>query len=361
MKFLGIMIVVGALVLADARSANAQLILRAPVPGYNPSIYRFMYGGMTFPSPTGGYGFAVQRQYFFTTNLRPFHLPVYIDPKIAYGYAYGTHAGSMMGGVNALAVREQFAIQQAQRVARLDAGARMQVFDQWSADRGSRPIDAERLKNLTPAVRDAIVAPSDGDVASGKTLNELVQAIHHMKLGGAKAETPFLPPEVLDRITFAGGPAADALNLLRSGELEFPAALRATEYDSLRRAIEKDVASAQNQVHSGKRVDFYLIEQIEANVRKLKAKAEPVINTDAAAAAFLERMEGIAKYLKSPEGSALIVPTWQTVGVSLEDLTQFMNRHQIRFGPSRTGNEAAYAALHRGMVGYHNQLLQVSR
>jgi hypothetical protein len=363
-KLLTLSFAAGAVVLTTARPAAAQLAwIRPAYPGFQPWIYRTQYSGMFFPSPTGGYGFYTQHQYYSSSPLTTY----LYNPGIMPGaYSYGS-ASALTGIGQNLAGREQLALQQAQRDARNDAAARQQIFDQWAYERGSKRIDSNAPKSAPEGLRPAVLTPSAEDLTSGKALNELLAAIQGLEGKGAKAEAPFLPPDSVARIVFAGGPAADALNLFRSDRVDFPAALRGPEYDDFRAAIEHDIAEVAAQVRAGKKVDPMVYDRLSDNARKLKLRVIPAVRGDlvfddaTAAIGFVNRLEATAKFLKSTGANGLFVSGWQTIGVALNDLTKYMGRFKLQFGPVASGDEGVYAALHRGMVGYYAQLSQPRR
>ena len=363
-KLLTVSAVAGAAVLATAGPVAAQVWVRPAYPGLQPWIYRTQYSGMYFPSPTGGYGFYNQHQYYSTSPLRTFILgPGYGVPG---NYFYGSAAGMTGAGLN-LAGREQAALQQAQRDARNNAAARQQIFDQWAYERGSKRVDASKPKDLPEGLRQAVLNPSPDDLASGKALNDLLAAIQGWEAKGVKAETPFLPPDALAKVVVTGGPPADALNLLRTGKVNFPPALQAPDLDAIRAAIERDAAAAAEQARAGKKVDPVLADRIADAARRLKTKAAPLLRGETgfddatAAVGSLNRLEAAARFLKSPDANGLFVPAWQAVGATLSDLSKYMGRFKLRFGPAAPGDEGVYAAVHRGMVGYLTQLTQNQR
>lgn len=333
--------------------AQAQVWLRPAYPGTNPWLYRFQYSGMYFPSPTGGYGFYTQRRLFFSSPLRytqlaPGTLPV---PGVTSPY-YGSSSGMNAAGLD-LAAREQFAVRQAQLDARNLPAARQQLFDRWANERANRVLDDRAMKNAPDALREAMTNPSPEDLGSGKSLNELLAAIQELELAGAKAQTPFLPPEALRKINFTGGAAADALTLVRTGTIRWPEALQAEAFQPQVQAIQADVTAMADQIRAGKKIDAFLTERLQENVRKLKMRSD---TSDVQTAAYLSRLDEAAKYLKSAEGNTLVVPGWQSTGVTLSDLSKYMAKHGLQFGAGLQDDRQVYSALHRGMVGYYNQL-----
>jgi len=361
-KLLSVSAVAGAAVLATARPANAQgryFYRQSPTIysyyPFGPVVMPFGYGvmpayglgmnqaGAFFPSMTGGYGFMSSRLYYSPSSYGGgYSYPMTYDSTYPSSGSYGY----------GMAARESYYLRQAQRQAGYGGGYGSVAYDRVVPERGAKPADPNRWKDAPEALRQALFNPTEQSINSGQALNELLKAIPDLEAAGGKADPPFLPPELLAKLTFTGGPSADALNLVRAGKIEYPPALRGSEFDAQRVAIEKDLATAAELVRAGKKIDPVLVDRLTGNVKRMKAKA-PV---DVEAVAALARLEEAVKYLKSADASGLFVPAWQSDGATLRDLGKFMARYKLQFGPAAPGGEALYAALHRGMVGYVNQL-----
>jgi hypothetical protein len=213
------------------------------------------------------------------------------------------------------------------------------------------------LKDAPESLKQALSNPPEKDVASGRALNELMKVIPGLVAAGGRAEIPFLPPDLLSRLSFAGGPEADALNMVRAGKVDFPPAVMGPESEAARTAIEYDLAAASRLVRDGKPIDSALADRLAANIARLHPKAPVDEGTELA----LARLDAAAKVLRSPDANGLFVPSWQTEGTTLRDLGQFMSRYKLEFGPAVPGTESLYWSLHRAMVGYVNQLAAAKR
>jgi len=364
-KLLTVSVVAGAAVLATARPANAQFFYRQMPTIYSyypfgPVVMPFGYGvmpayglginqaGAFWPSSTGGYGF---------TSSRLYYSPAYYGGygggyPMTYDYSYSS-TGSYGYG---MAAQESYYLRQAQRQAGYGEAGGAVSYDRVP-DRGAKPADPNRWKDAPAALKQALFNPTEQSVNSGQALSELLRVIPDLEAAGGKADAPFLPPEVLAKVTFIGGPAADALNMVRAGKVEFPPVLRGTEFDGPRTAIEKDLATASDLVRAGRKIDPALVDRLSANVKRLQANAPVDVETVAA----LARLNAAVTFLKSADASGLFVPGWQTEGATLRDLGKFMARFKLQFGPVAPGGEPLYGALHRGMVSYVNQLAQAKR
>jgi hypothetical protein len=259
----------------------------------------------------------------------------------SYGYPMGDYNTypSMSNYGYARAARESSYLRDAQKDAGYgkDTGAGRKP-DPWA--------DAPKDIQL------AMSKPPEKDINSGHALNVVLKVIPGLVAAGGTADPPFLPPDLLAKVTFAGGPEADALNLVRAGKVEFPPAVSGTEFDAPRTAIATDLAAASRLVREGKTIDPALLDRLTANVERL----HPTAPVDDKTAGTLARLDAAARFLKSADANGLFVPGWQTAGATLRDLSPFMTRYKLEFGPAAPGAEPLYWALHRAMVEYAKKL-----
>jgi hypothetical protein len=265
----------------------------------------------------------------------------------AYPMAYDTSMYQSLGGYGyGMSARDASYLREAQNSK--DAGYGKSTGTERKTD---------LLKNAPDAVTQAMSNPPEKDINSGQALNVLLKVIPGLVAAGGRAEVPFLPPDLLSKVTFAGGAEADALNMVRTGKIEFPPAMLGTEFDAQRAAIENDLAAASRLVREGKTIDPALVDRLAADIQRLHPKAP----ADPATEAALARLDAAARFLKSADANGLFVPSWQTEGTTLRDLGQFMSRYKLEFGPAAPGAEPLYWALHRAMAKYVHQLAIVNR
>lgn len=297
-------------------------------------------------SLSGPVGFGIYRQRY-NNNQSTFLAPSY--------------SGYMTGGTRPNeAVTDAFG--RAQRQAELrnnPAAARTAIYDQWAYEKlGVVGLPGVKAGEDAPAaLLKALSGASEAEIASGEALNHITVGIVAAEKKG-KAESAFLPPNLLEEVRFAGSPAADAINLIRqAGKLNFPAAFSEPALADLRPNLEKDLAGAAAPVLLGKAADPAKVAKLEADVAKARAILDPITRDlefeDATAARrFLNQLDSAVGVLKGPNTSGLIDPRWSTEGTSVADFVKHAIKNKLLFGPVPKGEEEAYTALHRGLAAY---------
>lgn len=308
--------------------------------------------GVSYVTPFGGYYLTQQR---FSTRVNAFPAayagiypsptrPAYLGPITVSPLFYGAVGTPMYGaGADAEAVRR------AQRGVRQDPVARRKAVDDVVG--GRKPADPAAVP---------VAEPTDADVLSGRPLNLLVFEIDTLQ-GKGNARGPFFTPDLLSNVQFAGGPAADAVNLFRGETPAWPDALSGGQFEAGRAAVTKEYQVVVEALKAGKKADHATLDRLAAATHALKEEFAPVLRasagTDPATAAeFLNRIDAAAAHLKTPAATDLLVPTWHTIGVPGGELVKHLVRHKLEFGPAPADDDGAYWAIYRGLAGFRNDL-----
>ncbi|HXD86906.1 MAG TPA: hypothetical protein VN641_10450 [Urbifossiella sp.] len=343
---------------ASASPASAQFIgggFRTPgfhVPGVNfnyASSARFSVGGLSFGyNLYGPVGYGIARQMF----------------SQQYNPAPPRYSSYMSGGFgsNPAAARNFGRAQQAAAYSRYTTNTRSTrnaIYDQWAYERlGVQGLTAVQpgSDEAPPELLKALSNASEAEIASGEALNHIVVGIVAAEKKG-RAESAFLPPNLLAQLRFTG-PNADAINMLRRvGQLQFPKVFDDPAFAELKPVLEKDLAAAAAPVLVGKAADPTKTAKLAADVARARAILDPITRNlefeDATAARrFLNHLDSLVAALKASGSSGLVDPRWSTEGTSVADLIKYMVKNKLLFGPVAKGEEDAYTALHRGLVGY---------
>jgi hypothetical protein len=358
----------GVCISVTARPASAQYFgggFGVNVPGrlpvnplnfYYQSSFRFAVGSGLGPGVSFGYNFSGPVGYALMQRYRYPQQPYFSTPS------YG---GYMTGGVRtptAEAAARNFAYAQQQAAAAIrnnPVAARSAIYDQWAYEKlGVVGVPGVKSGDDAPeALLKALNNASEADIASGEALNHIVVGVVAAEKKG-KANSAFLPPNLLAKVRFAGPPAADAINLLRqAGALVFPVPFEDSAFENVRPAIEKDFAAVAGPVLLGKVPDPVRVGKLDADVAKARAILDPITKNfefeDAAAARrMLNNLNAVVYAVKGAGGSGLIDPRWASEGTSVADLVKHMMKNKLLFGPAVKGDEDAYIALHRGLAAY---------
>jgi hypothetical protein len=386
--FLG---VVGSL--ATAAPAPAQYMGGGPMYGYRfsgrPANFRVLPPGvfnglppvgMLSPLP-GVNGFNPLMFSPFNRNYNPsynYAAQYYYFNRLSYGSSYApsyspsygsspSSGGYMTGGVRNSAVDSSYrdyarAQQQSSTLPTAPAatGARNAIYDQWVYEKlGVKTVPGIKPgEDNTATLNKALSATDEAELASGELLNQLLVATVAAEGKGAKADSAFLPPNLIAEVRFSGPAAADALNLLRrGGKLDFPAAFDGLGIAPMRPVLEREFAAAVAPVLVGKAVDPVKVSKLEATLKQVRETISPRIKDldfeDATAVRrFLNQLDAAVKALKGSGTAGLVDPKWATEGTSVAGLIKHMTKNKLLFGQVERGNEDAYVALHRGLAAY---------
>lgn len=350
-----------------------------------PASAQYVGGGFSTP------GFRTPGVQYYYTQRFQYSVGSGLGPGISYGYSasgpigYGImqqrnynqnqssssflsspgSSGYMTGGVrspSSYAASRDFAQAQYQAAAALKynpVAARNAIYDQWAYEKlGVVGVPGVKPGEDAPAaLLKALTAASEAEIASGEALNHIVVGIVAAEKKG-KADSAFLPPNLLAQVRFSGPPAADAINLIRqAGKFTFPAAFDDTALAEIRPVLEKDFAAICAPVMLGKAPEPAKVSKLEGDVAKARAILDPITKNlefeDATAARrFLNHLDSVVSAVKGTGASGLIDPRWATEGTSVADLVKHLVKNKLLFGPVAKGEEEAYGALHRGLVAY---------
>ncbi|HEY3789220.1 MAG TPA: hypothetical protein VGL71_10210, partial [Urbifossiella sp.] len=311
-----------------------------------------------FGVPGFGYSYNLSGPVGFGIAARMFNQ---IYPPTSYNYGgYGGYMSGGTGGAGAANRNFARAQQQAAYAARATpVPARNAIYDQWAYEKfdGIGLPGVKAGEEAPAALIKALNGATEAEVASGESLNHIVVGIVAAEKKG-RANSAFLPPNLLNQVRFSGSPAAEAINLIRQvGKLQFPKAFDNEAFAEVRPALEKDLAAVAGPTVLGKAVDPAKVAKLQADVAKARAILDPLTRNlefaDATAARrFLNQLETTVSVLKGGNGSGLIDPRWATEGTSVADLVKHLIKNKLLFGPVPKGEEEAYLALHRGLAAY---------
>lgn len=283
----------------------------------------------------------------------------YVPPSGTMSGGYGTAHENQNPALD----RQRSALKSAQNSAKYAApntGSSKLDFDGWLSEQSTR---REANNPMQPALEVALINPNDDQLLSGQALNDLAARIMSLEAKGKKATPGLCPPELVVKIAFTGGGAADALNGFHNSKIDYPEILKSPDFNMLVQAFDRAYAPISEAVQAGKKVLPADVERLLTVIEKAKPMTEPMMHSapfqDAKAIlAFYASLEAGSKYLKLPESVGVIGIKWNSIGVNVSDLVKHLHKFQIRFGRSESGDDAAYGSLHRGLLAYYAALSQ---
>lgn len=358
----------GLALLATAAPAHGQYF---PPAAFHPITRGFQFQAvnqfMGNPYAQGRYQWQVfsrvsQSGVGFYGNAYLYQFMGYYRPG-AVGYnAYEPTTSLSSGfGSNAKVMAEQrSAIAEAQRNATWDKGATQNApdFDRWLKDAATRregPTAPEKGAKELP-IDPALVNPPDEAILSGEALNRLAARIRELEKLGRKATPGLLAPELTTKIVFAGGPS-DAANLYRGTELKYPTTLLGVQFDPLRKELDKAFTPVAKDAHAGKKtnpadVDRLLKAITKASELTRQTVADAPFTEACDVCEFYTTLESATKVLKDDKAAGVAGKEWLVVGATVAEVVQHQSKYGLRFGPAKSGEEAAYFSLHRGLLAY---------
>jgi len=351
-------------ILASADSAHAQLgpSFRATyIFGMGPNVPRNPFLP-TLPAVPGQFVFrgytvsGVGMNGPYTLSLRSYSVGA---PSIVSPIEPVPPLGSGFGNTSRVTAEQRSAIGQAQRNAKWDSGVSSTNpdFDRWLKDASSRRDAAPEKEAKEPAIDPALIDAPDEAILSGDALNKIAARVRELEKQGKKATPGLLAPELTTKIVFAGGPAADAANLYRETELRFPAGLKETGFNDLRTELEKAFAAVAKDVNAGKKANQLDVDRLLKATRKAHESTRQLVADAPFSEAcdlcdFFAKLESATKYLKDEKSNGVAGADWSAVGATVAEVVRHEAKYGLRFGPAKSGDEAAYFSLHRGLLAY---------
>lgn len=298
-------------------------------------------------------------------------------PPFGYGgaamnrYAQAAYLHGGVGQYGAYNPGANPIIQEQQRLlagGRVDDGRRGGDANRLIADQAAvefgRAVPRPAAAPVAPGLDPVLLDPTDAAVVSGETLNAL-HAVLRPILERRKGEPPVFPAEVLGHLRYDGPAAAETVEMVRSGKLVFPPPLDGPAFERLRNDLEKPANELLTAAADSRRSDPGASDRLQHALKKTRTDhAEPLRNlgvSDALTASrFLSALDRLAEAGRDGGLSGFYPAKW-AAGASAADLLAHMDRLKLTFGPASPGDEDAYSAAHRGLLGYYLALTAPKR
>lgn len=239
---------------------------------------------------------------------------------------------------------------------------RRRVFDQWLYERERTPSPEQMRKEfMAEQVKRAANNPPPGEVASGKSLNDLLTALEGMPVKGPVSDLA-LDDATLRRINVTGGGGGGNVGLLRNeGKLTWPRALaNLPDPDGLRATVEENAKTAYDQATHGSAQQL-ILDRLTTASRKLNDRLTAVVReTDfteySDAKRFMRQLDDAIMALKDPNAGKVLEGADGARGKTVSELVRNMLNSGYRFAPAGRGDEPAYQALQSKMASFYNSL-----
>jgi hypothetical protein len=293
----------------------------------------------------------------------PIPTPVYTtNPYATYN---GPVGGYLSGGADVINAQGNFmmstqqAYLQREQVRQAKIDSRRKAFDENLYERDKAPtLEDDRERARIENLRRSRNNPPVTEIWSGKALNDLLLAIQQQF--DRKIEGPRVPLEesVVKHINVSGSRAGGSLGLLREdGRMEWPFVLRTSQFKSYRDKLDQLAYTAYKQAGSNS-VSADTIQEMtktaDALTDELRRNVDKIAAGDyIAAKRFLRELNDTITTLQDPNVAKYVNQTWSARGSTVGELTKEMTRQGLKFARATAADQAAYVALHSGMVAYY--------
>jgi hypothetical protein len=227
--------------------------------------------------------------------------------------------------------------------------------NRWEKDNTPSPED-DRQRVLQKLLGRSLNDPPRGDIYSGQALNVLLAAASKVD-PGANLSQASLDRALLGHLNLTSGQGHAGI-FRNQGRLDWPQELQASTYQDERKQLDANIPVALRQVVNGT-LHPRTLEDLNLWTQSLRQKLKVRVAQSAPASfveagRFLSYLEEGLRLLSQPKAGEQLAASLGDKDMSIGQVVQYMRDNALRFAPAMTGDEPAYVAMHRALVGYHN-------
>ncbi len=244
------------------------------------------------------------------------------------------------------------------RQARIDT--RRKSFDEWLYEREMRPtVEDEREKQRIEMIRRSRNDAPQSEIFSGLALNTLLTAIQQMHAQRVEGPRVYIDPSTRQHLNLTSGATTGSVGLLRDGgKLQWPLPLRRAPFAADRQRLDELMPAAYKQAATGAvQADVLdgMITAVNNMYATIKRNIADITPTDySRAKTYLHQIEGAIKGLQDPNVTNYVTRKWAVQADTIGDMVVQLSQQGLKFAPATPGDEAAYLAIHAGMVQYYS-------
>jgi hypothetical protein len=344
-----------------------------PPVAYNPYLSTTPYSNpyLTTGAYGGGYGGGYGTSSLSTYPGADYTSSAYTNPY----YPYYDPAGSYLHGVADLTTsiaQYQSIIQKGrltqQQVYQSMIETKHKMFEEDRYERMHKPSAQDLYeKDLADSLRRARRDPPPGEIYSARALNDLLRHLKEVQLREGDPVT--LDPDTLKRINVKLPSGRGNLGLLKDikegGSLEWPLALKGSEYQEDRKQLERFAPAAVQQAQVGALVDTSMLRDMNAALKRMNETLVGRIEVDPpsdfiVARRYLVQLEDAVKALEDPQ-AAKYFQDWRAKGKTAAELVNYMKDKGLVFAPSTNGDEFAYQSLYQSLRAFDASIGETSK
>jgi hypothetical protein len=281
------------------------------------------------------------------------------------------YSGYLMGVASVTAATGQYYqdIQQARLTryqankASLDYAKERIRHEAWLESTRYMSTAAIRERDFSTALDAARRGASDGDIASGKALNDLLRSIFSKP---SLSRGPNLPLEedTLRHINLTTKAASGNVSMLKDGgKLTWPIGLQEPAFKESRERLTRKFEEAIETIKGGKVPDRSVLTDLNNDLKSLENSLSASTNDLSVgqhleAKRYLAQLKQALRSLSDPNTRNFLNNTWNAKGRTVAELVDHMRREGLSFNAAGPGDEAAYTALYYSLRAFEAGLSQ---
>jgi hypothetical protein len=239
--------------------------------------------------------------------------------------------------------------------ARLETIRKQDQESRWEKDNTPTALD-DRHRALLQQLSRSLNDPPRGDIYSGQALNVLLDAASKLDPKSSAAPAS-MDRGLLGHLNLTNGKGHAGI-FRDQGRLAWPQELLTSTYQDERHLLDASLPVALRQAAKGK-LDGRTLDDLNRSTQALRQRLKSrVADTTPAsfmeAGRFLNYLDEGLRLLSEPRASEQLAANLGDKDMSIGQVVQYMRDNALRFAPAMTGDEPAYVAMHRALVGYHN-------
>jgi hypothetical protein len=183
-----------------------------------------------------------------------------------------------------------------------------------------------------------------------------LQQMHAQRVEGPRV---YITDSTRQHLNLTSGATTGSVGMLRNGgKLQWPLPLQRAPYADDRKRLDELMPVAYKQAATGA-VQADVLDGMIAAVNNMYATIKrnivDITPTDySRAKTYLRDIEGTIKGLQDPNVTNYVTRKWTVQAATVGEMVVQLTQQGLKFAPATPGDEAAYLAIHSGMVQYYS-------
>ncbi len=260
-------------------------------------------------------------------------------------------------------------IRGAQKPNQVNPMDQIDMYERWMLGKVNLPAADQLHKDqAAKQLLRSLINPREEDVLSGAALNSILFDLIDKKKNLALTKPIPIPDGVLRKMNFSRGSQVGSSAFLQNrGQLPWPKGLledKRPDFVSLRKSLETNFLSVLKQAKTGNinPEDLKKLSLLNEELRqKLVGNASTWgLGEFLNAKQFVKNMDDTILFLKQPDVQNWLPGKHAFKNKTIQEMISCMAEKGLRFAPATVGSDAAYKLIHRDLVQYYHQAVQIS-